>query len=306
MNRPTSEHRGVRHLTVEADRDGQRLDNYLMAVLGRVPRTLVYRLVRKGQVRVNGSRAKPHTRVTSGDTVRVPPVRGPGQGRVEIPHERLDEIRACVLLERPELLAFNKPAGLAVHGGSRVPYGLAEIVARAWDSAVRPAHRLDRATSGVIVFARGRTSLKHIQDEFRRRTPEKRYLALLAGRLEQDVVEVDLPLDKIRDASGQRRVVPSEDGKPARTRFEVRQRYRGYTYAEVRIETGRMHQIRAHARAIGHALAGDDLYNPGPSPPGLKRLFLHAHSLRLPWPEDILVSAPLPAALGECLETLES
>lgn len=306
MNRNSSSPPSVRHVTVEPDRDGQRLDNFLIAILGRVPRSLVYRLVRTGQVRVNGSRARPHMKLAAGDSVRIPPLREGGGQAVAIPETRIAEMRERVILERPELLAFDKPAGLAVHGGSNVPYGMAEIVARAYGGTVRPAHRLDRATSGVIVFGRGREALKRIQDEFRRRTLEKRYLALLTGELDEDAVEVDKPLEKIRDAAGQRRVIPSETGRVARTRFVVLRRFPGHTYVEARIETGRMHQIRAHARAIGHAVAGDDLYNPEPSPPGLKRLFLHAHALRLPWPEDLVLSAPLPRALTDCLETLGS
>lgn len=293
----------VRYVTVESDRAGQRLDNFLMTALGSVPRSLVYRLVRKGQVRVNGSRARPHQRLAAGDQVRLPPVRRDGDQAVRVPDDLVKEIRRRVVLETPELAVIDKPAGLAVHGGSGLSFGLVDVVEQIFSGA-SPAHRLDRATSGLIVFGRDRTALKALQQAFTRREVEKRYLALLSGRLPEDRVTVDAPLKKIHDAGGQRRMIVDQSGDRAVSRFRIMERLNKHTFVEVVIETGRTHQIRAHARHLGHPLAGDDLYNPANPPEGLRRLFLHAHYLRLPWPEDRILNSPLPDELKSILDTL--
>lgn len=293
----------VRYVTVEADRAGQRLDNFLMTALGSVPRSLVYRLVRKGQVRVNGSRARPQQRLAAGDEVRLPPVGRGGEKTVRVPDDLVLEIQRRVILETPELAVIDKPAGLAAHGGSGLSFGLVDVVARIFPGA-SPAHRLDRATSGLIVFGRDRAALKALQRAFTRREVDKRYLALLSGRLPEDRVSVDAPLKKIHDAGGQRRMIVDEEGDRAVSHFRVMERLEGHTFAEVTIETGRTHQIRAHAKHLGHPLAGDALYNPEAPPVGLKRLFLHAHYLRLPWPEDCIINAPLPDELKQALDNL--
>lgn len=293
----------VRYVTVEPDRAGQRLDNFLMTALGSVPRALVYRLVRKGQVRVNGSRARPHQRLAAGDEVRLPPVRQEGDKAVRVPDDLVEEIRRRVVLETRELVVIDKPAGLAVHGGSGLSFGLVDVVERIF-SGTSPAHRLDRATSGLIVLGRDRAALKALQQAFTRREVEKRYLALVSGRLPEDRVTVDAPLKKIHDAGGQRRMIVDEAGDRAVSHFRVLERLRHHTFAEVEIETGRTHQIRAHARHLGHPLAGDDLYNPADPPGGLRRLFLHAHYLHLPWPEDRILNSPLPEELKTILDSL--
>lgn len=293
----------VRYVTVDSDRAGQRLDNFLMTALGSVPRSLVYRLVRKGQVRVNGSRARPHQRLEEGDEVRLPPVRPGGDKAIRVPDDLVREIRRRVVLETPELVVIDKPAGLAAHGGSGLAFGLVDVVERMFPGA-SPAHRLDRATSGLIVFGRDRAALKALQQAFTRRDVEKRYLALMCGRLPEDLVTVDAPLKKIHDAGGQRRMVVDDSGDRAISHFRVMERLEGYTFVEVTIETGRTHQIRAHARHLGHALAGDDLYNPAEPPGTPRRLFLHAHYLCLPWPEERVVNSPLPDELRQLLNNL--
>lgn len=296
---------GVRYLTVSEDRSGQRLDNFLISELGSVPRGLVYRLVRTGQVRVNGRRAKPMKKLKAGDEVRIPPVaeRAPKDRRV--PEGMVARIRACILEQNEALLVLDKPAGVAVQGGSGLSWGLMDVLGQMGEG-YRPVHRLDRATSGVLVVARSHRAARELQQAFSNQTVEKRYLALLEGELAEDRLTVDAPLKKIRDASGQHRVIVSPDGQSAITHFRLLERVGGYSYVEARIETGRTHQIRAHAASIGHPLAGDERYNQRPAPAGLKRLFLHAHFLKLPWPSEQVYSAPLPDELSSLLDRLRS
>ncbi|NBB93596.1 MAG: RluA family pseudouridine synthase [Gammaproteobacteria bacterium] len=295
--------RGVRHVTVDGNHDGQRLDNFLMGELGQIPRGLVYRLVRTGQVRVNGSRAKPMKKLRSGDDVRIPPVAdNPPESR-RIPDDLVARIRACVIEQTENLAVIDKPSGVAVQGGSGLNWGLMHVLARMGEG-YRPVHRLDRPTSGLLVVARHHRAARELQRAFAGRRVEKRYLALLEGELAEPTVTVDAPLKKVRDASGQRRTVVAEDGQAALTRFRLLETVGGYSYVEATIETGRMHQIRAHAAGIGHPLAGDERYNQAPAPAGLNRLFLHAHYLRLDWPEERVFSAPLPEELAGVLDRL--
>jgi 23S rRNA pseudouridine955/2504/2580 synthase len=295
----------VRYVTVGRDRAGQRLDNFLMSELGSVPRGLVYRLVRTGQVRVGGRRAKPMKKLAAGDEVRIPPVASQAPESRRVPEGMVAKIRQCIIEQTEELLVVDKPAGVAVQGGSRLNWGLMDVLARMGEG-YRPVHRLDRATSGVLVVARSHRAARALQQAFSGREVEKRYLALLQGALAEDRVSVDAPLKKVRDASGQHRVVADPDGQPARTHFRLLERVGGYSYVEARIETGRTHQIRAHAASIGHPLAGDERYNQEPAPSGLNRLFLHAHYLKLPWPSEQVFSAPLPEELASVLDRLRS
>lgn len=297
--------RGVRHVAVSDDRSGQRLDNFLMSELGAVPRGLVYRLVRTGQVRVNGRRAKPMKKLAAGDEVRIPPVASQAPEDRRVPDGMVERIRACIIAQDEDLLVIDKPAGVAVQGGSGLNWGLMDVLGQMGEG-YRPVHRLDRATSGVLVVARHHRAARELQKAFSDKTVEKRYLTLLHGRLSEDRVTVDAPLKKIRDASGQRRVIASEDGQSAVTHFHLIERVGVYSYVEARIETGRTHQIRAHAASIDHPLAGDGRYNPDPAPAGLNRLFLHAHYLRLPWPSDQVFSAPLPDELSSVLDRLRA
>lgn len=293
----------VREVVVEADNAGRRIDNFLSRELGKVPRSLLYRLIRTGQVRINGGRVKPMRKLKFGDRVRIPPVRDSGTQPVAIPVARVEEIEGRVVHRQDELIVVDKPAGLASQAGTGLAWGLNDILIRI-DSRAVPVHRLDRETSGLMLFARGAASARELQQRFRSGEVEKRYLALLDGHLDQPRVDVDAPLKKIRDGSGQHRVIPAEDGQPARSRFKVLERLPRHDFVEVSIETGRTHQIRVHAQYLGVPIVGDDRYNPGSSPAGLNRLFLHATTLRLPWPEDRVFSAPLPAELSQMLECL--
>lgn len=296
---------GVRRVQVPADRAGQRLDNFLLGFLDGVPRSMVYRLVRTGQVRVNGKRAKPMKKLAAGDEIRIPPVASRPAETRPVSEEWVERLRTRIIELNKDFVVIDKPAGLAVHGGSGLSFGLMDIAARI-DDGWRPVHRLDRPTSGLLILARHHQALVGLQKAFAQRRVEKRYLALLCGRLAQDRVSVDRPLKKVRDSSGQHRVVVADDGQSAVTHFQVLQRLPDHTYVEVEIETGRTHQIRAHAASLGHALAGDERYGLQPAPPGLKRLFLHAHLIRLSWPEERVFNAPLPHDLAVVLDTLRS
>lgn len=292
-----------REAVVSDDRDGQRLDNFLSRELGAVPRALVYRLIRTGQVRVNGGRAKPMRKLAAGDRVRIPPVRSDAAAPLRLPRGRVEQVRDAIVHRQDEFLVLDKPAGLASQRGSGLAFGVNDLVA-AIESDALPVHRLDRETSGLMVFALGTANARALQREFSENRVEKRYLALLDGRLEEERVEVDQPLKKIRDASGQRRVVVDPAGQPARSTFRRLRRVGDRDFVEVSIETGRTHQIRAHAAWLGTPLAGDDRYNPHKPPEGLSRLFLHAGYLRLAWPRDQVFSAPLPDDLDRVLDAL--
>jgi len=293
----------VRHVTIDGTRAGQRLDNFLLGQLGDLPRSAVYRIIRTGQVRVNGRRARPMQKLAAGDEVRVPPVRHNPEQPLRVPDGLREAVEAAIIHQDECLAVIDKPAGLAMHGGSGLRFGLMNVLAETHPEW-RPVHRLDRATSGLVVLACDYLNAVALQRAFVSRQVEKRYLALLTGRLPEDQLVVDAPLKKIQDASGQRRVVADPEGQAAHSEFKVLERLPGYTYVEVTIATGRTHQIRAHAAHLGLPLAGDERYNPNPPPAGLQRLFLHAHHLRLPTFNDQLFASPLPDALCVVLDRL--
>jgi 23S rRNA pseudouridine955/2504/2580 synthase len=304
----------VETVEVPEDRDGQRIDNFLTGRLKGVPKSLVYRLLRTGQVRVNGKRAKPDFRLTAGDAVRIPPVRTaerPEKGAA--PSMQTARIESAVLSEDRDFLVIDKPAGIASHGGSGVSFGAIELLraARPRDT-LELAHRLDRDTSGVLVFAKKRSALAALQAEIREGRVEKRYLALLAGRLPQKRLTVDAPLRKSVLQGGERMVRVDDEGKASRSRFIEVERFPSSTLAEIAIETGRTHQIRVHAAHIGHPVAGDEKYgerefNRAMREIGLKRLFLHAARFEFSIGErSFSFSAPLPRDLGAVVDALQS
>jgi len=305
---------GVRIVAVDPERAGQRLDNFLLGQFKGAPRSLVYRLLRTGQVRVNGGRAKPERRLEAGDEVRLPPVRldAPAD-HGSPPPNLLRQIEASIVFEDRALLVLDKPSGIASHGGSGIGFGAIELM-----RALRPkdslelVHRLDRDTSGVLVLAKKRSALTELQALIRGGKLEKRYLALLVGCLDRPALKVDAPLEKFVLQGGERmvRVLPS--GKRSVSHFRQLERVGAHTYAEIRIETGRTHQIRVHAAHIGHPVAGDEKYgdraaNQTLKSAGLQRLFLHAASLVFALKdgaEPYTLHAPLPAGLQAVLERL--
>ncbi|KAA9131939.1 RluA family pseudouridine synthase [Marinihelvus fidelis] len=310
MNEPQIRAR-AKTVEVGRDRDGQRLDNFLMARLPGVPRSAVYKLIRTGQVRVNGGRAKPFQKLSAGDQVRVPPAHVDPKGSARVPDRVVQLLENSVIFEDDRLLVCDKPSGIAAHGGSGVAWGVIDAYRQS-----RPGkpldlvHRLDRETSGVMVLAKDVETLRHLQEQFAGREAEKRYFALLEGRVNDDRTLVDEPLAR-REVSGERLVVVDEEGKPAQTEFTVLERWRDATLVEARPLTGRTHQIRVHAAWLGCACAGDSRYGDRERQPswkeqGLERLFLHAHALAFNWIDDSprMYSSPLPDDLRAVTEQL--
>lgn len=307
--------RGVRKLGVTADDAGQRIDNFLARELGRLPRSRLYRLLRKGEVRVNGGRVKPDYRLQAGDEVRLPPVTveasSPGSPDPALAQRML----ASIVYEDKRLLVVNKPSAVAVHGGSGVSFGVVETLraARPDLRVLELAHRLDRETSGCLVLTKKRSALRELHALFREGTVEKVYLTLVAGDWQLGSREVDLPLAVHRRKSGERHVqVDPESGKPSRTRFSVQTSYGSCTLLKAEPETGRTHQIRVHAAACGHPVLGDERYGDGAANArfarlGLKRLFLHAQSIAFvdAAGNDRLFTAPLAEDLDRFLGQLK-
>lgn len=296
---------GVQVVDVEPEIAGQRLDNFLLGRLKGAPRSLIYRILRTGQVRVNGGRAKPDTRLAAGDKVRVPPVRlAEPDAPVAAPVAMLSQIEAAILFEDRHVLVLDKPSGLASHGGSGIRHGAIEAMRELrGDGRLELVHRLDRDTSGLLLFAKSRAALLALQAQMRDGLAQKKYLALIAGRLDPSPFRIEAALRKQVLQGGERMVQVAADGKPSTSVFKVSQRLPGATLAEVLIETGRTHQIRVHAQHIRHPVAGDPKYgdadfNARMKTFGLKRLFLHAASLKIRGPdEEYLFHAPLPADL---------
>lgn len=310
----------VRVLCVDAESDGQRIDNFLLRHLKGVPRSHLYRVMRRGEVRVNKGRVKASHRLRTGDLVRIPPVRTAlAETPVRVPASRLAPLAEAVLYEDERLLVIDKPAGLAVHGGSGLSYGLIESLRE-----LRPGrelelvHRLDRDTSGCILISKRRSALRELHELIREGGMDKRYLALIVGELERAKVGVDAPLKKNVLQGGERMVqVDPDEGKPARTVFRCLGRFRSdvgvLTLVEAELITGRTHQIRVHAAHLGTPLAGDPKYgdetaNRALKARGLSRLFLHASALSFQLEaaeRPLRVEAPLPDDLERFLSGLE-
>lgn len=295
---------------------GQRIDNFLLRELKGVPRSLIYRLIRKGEVRVNKGRVKPNRRLEVGDQVRVPPLRVAFRPPLSTIRGFRENIEKTVLYEDERLLVINKRPGWAVHGGS----GIASGVIEAWRAA-RPAetqlelvHRLDRETSGCLMIAKRRSALRQLQVLQRERAIVKRYVALLRGRIPRGRFQVDAPLQKNLLQGGERLVRVDPRGKPSLTSFAVTERYADSSLVKATLVTGRTHQIRVHAAHAGHPLVGDPKYGDpnadrGYRELGFKRLFLHAAQLALPWGEGqqrLTVTAPLPMDCEALLAELRS
>ncbi len=303
----------ARLVEVAADQAERRLDNFLLGELKGLPRARIYRMIRTGEVRVNKGRARPTTRLETGDIVRIPPLRLEEEaGTTCAPRPaKAAWILERIVYEDEALLVLDKPAGLAVHGGSGIALGAIELLraARPESHYLELVHRLDRDTSGILLIAKKRSSLRRLHEQLRDGTVGKWYLALLLGRWRGGAREVDLPLVVEHRQGGERHVRTGADGKPARSRFVPEQVYATTTLCTVEIFTGRTHQIRVHAAAIGHPLAGDSRYGRAAEDPrGLRRLFLHAHRIEFDHPrsgERISFEAPLPPELRAVLEQLD-
>lgn len=304
----------VKMLEITEHHAGQRIDNFLLTYLKGVPKSRVYRILRKGEVRVNRSRIKADYRLQAGDQVRIPPIRVAEREVPAGPSPRLQQLlESSIIFEDDNMLVINKPAGLAVHGGSGVSLGLIESLraARPDQPFLELVHRLDRETSGCLMVAKKRSALRHLQEEMRAGRVKKVYLALVCGRWPKGMKRVDVPLRKNELKSGERVVRVDGEGKPSVTHFAVQQRFDRYTLLEATLETGRTHQIRVHSQFAGCPLAGDDKYgdeacNRQLRQLGLKRMFLHAQKLQLQSPsgQKLGIEAPIPDELGSVLGKL--
>lgn len=306
---------GAETLRIGGELAGQRIDNFLLARVKGVPRSHLYRVLRRGEVRVNKGRVRPSYRLQEGDLVRIPPLRtGEELPQAQPSRGELARLAQAILYEDERLIAIDKPAGLAVHGGSGLSHGVIEAMRRLRPDLVdlELVHRLDRETSGCLLLAKRRSALRALHAALRASEVDKRYLALLVGRLSRRETVVDAPLRKNLLRSGERvvRVDPVE-GKPARTVFRRLRQIGDLTLVEAELLTGRTHQIRVHAAHLGKPIAGDDKYGDAEAnrrlrAVGLKRLFLHATALTVPREGNPLrIEAPLPPELAAVLASLD-
>lgn len=307
--------KGVQLVEVDDDMAGQRVDNFLLARLRGVPKSIVYRIVRKGEVRVNKGRVKPDTRLKAGDVVRIPPVVQQAKPDQPKPGDRVQGVvEASVVFENAEMLVVNKPSGIAVHGGSGLSFGLIEVLRASRPQAkfLELVHRLDRDTSGLVMVAKKRSALRFLQDDLRHKRMRKRYHALVIGAWPKDVKRVAEPLLRYEMPNGERRVKVSTDGKESLTLYRCLQSFEGYSLVEASPVTGRTHQIRVHSAWAGHPIAGDDKYMDDASLKafraiGGERLMLHARALefRLPVTEEVMtLEAPYDKAFGKLIDQL--
>jgi 23S rRNA pseudouridine955/2504/2580 synthase len=315
MNNPEAPITAVQLLEVAPELAGQRIDNFLRTQLKGVPKTLIYRILRKGEVRVNKGRIKPEYKLQAGDVVRVPPLRLAERDAPEpLAQGLLARLEAAIVYEDKALIVLNKPAGIAVHGGSGLNYGVIEAFRQLRPDAreIELVHRLDRDTSGLLMIAKKRSMLRHLHEALRGDGVDKRYLALVRGNWPTAKKQVNAPLLKNNLRSGERMVEVNVEGKEALTTFRVLRRFGDFaTLVEASPITGRTHQIRVHAKHAGHSIAGDSKYGDEEFTReirelGGKRLFLHAHSLRVKLPdgEILTVEAPVDESWTRTLERL--
>lgn len=296
----------MQRLRIDADEAGQRLDNYVARQFRHLPRNVIYRLIRKGQVRVNGGRRQPRDRLQANDEVRLPPVDAPERTEPALVSASLAQgLRDRVLYENEALLVLDKPQGLAVHGGSGVRLGAIEALRQSLGAPeLELVHRLDRDTSGCLAIAKTRSALRELQAAFRERHVRKRYRVLVHGAWPADRLQIREPLERYLSANGERRVRVSAQGRASRTDFERVHLSVGHSELVAHLHTGRTHQIRVHCKHRGHVVLGDDKYATAAqrnvwSAAGLNELALHAERLRLPFGKELIdVTAPVPARFG--------
>ena len=303
----------VRFIEITDALEGQRIDNFLVKLLKGVPKSRIYRIIRKGEVRINKGRCDAKRKLMLGDIVRVPPVRvAEPKELISAPAYLKSSLQRGILFEDDAILVINKPAGFAVHGGSGISTGVIEALReiRPESRFLELVHRLDRDTSGCLIIAKKRSALRTLHEYFRGDGVKKSYLALLEGRWEKQKIIVDQPLLKNVSQGGERMVKVSSAGKPSQTRFKSITVYHDATLVEASPFTGRTHQIRVHALWLGHAIIGDERYgnketNKAFRQRGYKRLFLHAHKLQFKHPitgEVLKLVAPLADELQALLD----
>jgi 23S rRNA pseudouridine955/2504/2580 synthase len=290
----------------------QRIDNFLCKHLKGVPHSHIYRILRSGEVRVNKKRVDQTYRLQLGDQLRIPPVRVAEEPQ----HDYIPPLEFPILYEDDALLAIDKPSGVAVHGGSGVSFGVIEQLRSARPQAkfLELVHRLDRETSGVLLVAKKRSALTHLHDQMREGQTDKRYLTLVIGKWLNARQHVKLPLYKFNTQDGEKRVMVRADGKESHTIFTLQHAWTGYSLLEAELKTGRTHQIRVHLAHLDFPIAGDDKYgdfgrNRELAKRGLKRMFLHAHSITFTHPlsgEPLSLQAPLPKDLQNFADKLDA
>jgi len=306
----------VRFITIDNEDAGQRIDNFLLRTLKGVPKSHLYRLMRKGEIRVNKKRVKPIYKLLVDDVLRIAPIRvSEKSDSVSTGLNIVANLESQILFEDERLIVINKPSGMAVHGGSGLSFGLIEAM-----RALRPdarmlelVHRLDRDTSGCLVIAKKRSALRHLHEQLRNKTVQKFYHALVKGHWPAKLMRVTEALRKNDLKSGERVViVDNENGKAAETRYKVLERYRGATLVRAFPVTGRTHQIRVHCQISGHSIGmdtkyGDEGFDVEMKNKGLKRLFLHAASIEFTHPlteQRLIIEAPLEPSLEKVLNKL--
>ncbi|WP_060982312.1 23S rRNA pseudouridine(955/2504/2580) synthase RluC [Vibrio splendidus] len=304
----------VQFVDIDEDMAGQRIDNFLRNQLKNIPKSMIYRIVRKGEVRVNKKRIKAEYKLKAGDLVRIPPVTIEEKTEENVPSTKLNkvsELEQCIIYEDDHMLILNKPSGTAVHGGSGLKFGAIEAL-----RALRPdarflelVHRIDRDTSGILLVAKKRSALRHLQAQFREKTVQKYYFALVMGEWKNSCKVVNAPLLK-NEVNSIVRVNPN--GKASETRFKVLEKFQEATLVQASPITGRTHQIRVHAQYTGHPIAWDDRYGDRrfdayTGKVGLDRLFLHAANIKFTHPgseEKMDISAPMERRLEKALTGL--
>ncbi len=309
----------VSQISIGENQAGQRIDNFLMKHLKGVPRSHIYRLLRSGQVRINSGRIKPHYKLQSGDTLRVPPVQIKENDSSQIPQSVLQKLENAIIFENNDIIAINKPAGIAVHKGSGLNFGIIEAFRQLLpEQSLELVHRLDRETSGCLLLAKNRQILAQLHELLRQEKLthiEKTYIALVDGLWAQGKTTIDIGLSKVK-RGGEHMVQIDKHGDRAISHFELVESFADNTarvcsLMKVTIDTGRTHQIRVHAQHSGHPIIGDSKYgnkeaNRYYRKAGLKRQFLHAAQLYLPLPDPITIKAPLSDELEALLKLLRS
>ena len=307
----------VKHIVITEEHAGRRIDNFLMRHLKGVPKSRLYQMLRKGEVRVNSCRVKQTRRLAAGETVRLPPLFQESHDFDGSPSAfLLEQVRDSLIYEDDALIVLNKPSGIVVHSGSGRRFGVIEALRelRPEYETLELVHRLDRATSGCLLVAKDNMCLRHLHTALRSGKLTKRYIALLKGHLKKEMIEVIQPLRRNSLRSGERVVQVSDDGKHAITHFHRERLFPQASLVEVDLMTGRTHQIRVHAAHIGHPLAGDEKYgdrefNKHMKQCGLSRMFLHASSIRFNLPssgQEVEFKAPLPVELQTFLNNFGS
>ena len=285
----------VQHFTITRHA-GQRLDNYLLRELKPLPRSRIMRMIRRGEVRVNGKRAKVHLKLNEGDRVRVPPIQYEEEQDVDVPSWLVDVVRENVIYQDDRMLAVNKPSGIAVHGGSSVPVGLVDAVREFVDDDIQLVHRIDRDTSGCVLFAKTRIALLELHHAFQHHRIVKQYEGIVAGCWPNDVTEISVPLRKFRLPNHERRVEVHADGKSSTSKFEILRTSEHSTWLRIETTTGRTHQIRVHCQHQGHPLIGDRKYADQTQLRSPKMLL---HAVCLHFIDQFRVQAPIPRYFEE-------